>query len=97
MKKFLSDKKNILIILFNILFSIIITLRICNDRVEIYDIKNLNIYLFLLISIFMFYISSHFLFKINKVYIETSQKMTSLYIFKINSNSQEHYEFLCDT
>lgn len=68
MKKFLSDKKNILIILFNILFSIIITLRICNDRVEIYDIKNLNIYLFLLISIFMFYISSHFLFKINKVY-----------------------------
>lgn len=68
MKKFLSDKKNILIILFNILFSTIITLRICNDRVEIYDIKNLNIYLFLLISIFMFYISSHFLFKINKVY-----------------------------
>ena len=68
MKKFLSDKKNVLIILFNILFSTIITLRICNDRIELYDIKNLNIYLFLLINIFVFYISSHFLFKINKVY-----------------------------
>lgn len=68
MKKFLNDKKNILIILFDILFSIIITLRICNDRIEISDIKNLNIYLFLLVNIFVFYISSHFLFEIKKVY-----------------------------
>ena len=68
MKKFFSDKRNILIILFDILFSIIITLRVCNDRIEISDIKNLNIYLFLLVNIFVFYISSHFLFKIKKVY-----------------------------
>lgn len=68
MKKFLNDKKNILIILFDILFSIIITLRICNDRIEIFDIKNLNICLFVLVNIFVFYVSSHFLFKINEVY-----------------------------
>lgn len=68
MRKFLSDKKNILIILFDILFSILITLRICNDRIEISDIKKLNICLFILVNIFVLYISSHFLFRIKKVY-----------------------------
>lgn len=67
-KKIINDKKSLLIITFDIMFSFLITLRICNDRIEIADLKNLNIWLFLLVNIFVFYISSHFLFKVKNVY-----------------------------
>ena len=67
-KEFLSDKRNILILLLDLLLSVVITLRILNNRIELIDIKNINIWLFLLVFLFISFIFSHFIFNIKELY-----------------------------
>ena len=67
-KKFFKSKQNILITILSIVISIILTLRIRNDRIELSDLKTINIWLFLLVLIFVIYLFSHFIFKIKDIY-----------------------------
>lgn len=71
MKKVLSffkDKKNILILILDLLFSLLITLRILNDRIELCDIPNINIFLYLLVFLLVSFVFSHFIFNIKNIY-----------------------------
>ena len=68
MNKYKNYIKYSIITILVLLVSILLTLRISNNRLNISDIKTFNIWLFLLIVIGICFIISHFIFKPKKVY-----------------------------
>ena len=66
-KQIFSDKKNIIIIIYSIIVSILLSLQIKFDSINFENIKNMNIFLTLIFLYITLIISSFFMFDKNKV------------------------------
>ena len=73
-----SDKKNLLIIIYSIIISIIVSLQVSFNRINIYEIKKINIPLTLICLMIVFTISSFVIFD-KKKYLSKLFKYRYLY------------------